>query len=95
MANIGDTDFNFNEGKQAGIKEKVSISSNNIGNLDDMFEDNKIATSGNPGHGASVITPEIKAEARKRAESPKGLHIPSFQKEFNITVMNVDELLKR
>lgn len=48
------------------------------------------ATSGNHG----VITDEIKAEARRLAESPKGLDIAAFQRKYKIHVMNVDELLK-
>ena len=53
-------------------------------------EEKKIATSGSP----NVITSEIKAKARKLAESPKGLDIAAFQKKYHIYVMNVDELLK-
>ena len=50
----------------------------------------KTATSGNP----NVITAKMVAEARKLAESSKGLDIAAFQKKHHIYVMNVDELLK-
>ena len=50
----------------------------------------KIATSGSP----NVITAKIIAEARKLAESSKGLDIAAFQRKHHIYVMNVDELLK-
>ena len=50
----------------------------------------KIATSGNQGE----ITPEIKAEAIKLAESPEGLDIAKFQKKHKLHIMNIDEILK-
>lgn len=60
--------------------------------LKDKYKEEKeveTATSGHP----NVITPEICAEARKLAESPKGLDIAKFQRKHNIHIMNVDELL--
>lgn len=55
----------------------------------------EIATSGSPNHPnhPNQITQEIKDEARKLAESSKGLDIAAFQRKYNIQVMNVDELL--
>lgn len=70
--------------------------------MDDFFdfvkdkkETNKdeTATSGNQG-GPNQITDDIRAKARKLAESPKGLDILAFQRKHNIQIMNVDELLK-
>lgn len=56
---------------------------------DDKNIEPKTATSGSP----NIITPEIKAAARKLAESSKGLDIAAFQREHNIYIMNVEELL--
>lgn len=52
----------------------------------------EIATSGSPLVGS--ITPEIKAEAKRLAGSPKGLDIDAFQRKYKIHIMNVDEVLK-
>lgn len=49
----------------------------------------KIATSGS----SNVVTDEIRVQARKLAESSKGLDIAAFQRKHNIQVMNVEELL--
>ena len=68
--------------------------------MTDSKEKKKIATSGNPkkktatSGSPNVITAEIKAEARKLAESSKGLDIAAFQKKHHIYVMNVAELLE-
>lgn len=61
-----------------------------MGDKKQKEEQKEIATSGNP----NVITAKIVAEARKMAESPKGLDIAAFQRKHHIYVMNVDELLK-
>jgi len=53
-------------------------------------KEKEIATSGSP----NIITAKIQTEARKLAESSKGLDIAAFQKKYHIYVMNVDELLK-
>lgn len=55
----------------------------------------KTATSGTPvvKAGPARITEEIKDAAKKLAGSAKGLDIASFQREHNIQVMNVEELL--
>lgn len=54
----------------------------------------EIASSGSQKKSPNQITDEIREEAVKLAESPKGLDIAAFQKKHNIYVMNVDELLK-
>lgn len=55
---------------------------------------NEIATGGNQTSGPNQITDEVRREAIKLAESSKGLDIAAFQRKHNISVMNVDELIK-
>lgn len=55
---------------------------------------NEIATGGNQTSGPNQITDEVRKEAIKLAESSKGLDIAAFQRKHNISVMNVDELIK-
>ena len=74
-------DFNF----MTDPKEEKKIATSGS-----LKEKKKTATSGSP----NVITAKIKAEARKLAESSKGLDIAAFQKKYHIYVMNVDELLE-
>ena len=84
-------DFNFVMDNTAGDKKEKAVES--LRESEQRLEDKmtkKIATSGSP----NVITAEIRAEARKLAESSKGLDIAAFQKKHHIYVMNVDELLK-
>ena len=71
-------DFDFMKDDKAAKKVPKKIIKNK----------KQIATSGSP-----VITKEIKAEARKLAESSKGLDIAAFQRKHRIHVMNVDQLL--
>lgn len=92
----------------ADSKEEEIITAQDIGDMpNDILEPKvkreKTATSGSPkvkekktatSGGLNVITAKIKAEARKLAESSKGLDIAAFQKKYHIYVMNVDELLK-
>ena len=54
------------------------------------LKEKKTATSGSP----NVITAEIRTEAKKLAESSKGLDIAAFQRKYHIYVMNVAELLE-
>jgi hypothetical protein len=55
---------------------------------------NEIATGGNQTSGPNQITEKIRREAVKLAESPQGLDIAAFQRKHNISVMNIDELIK-
>ena len=60
------------------------------------------ATSGNlvkkkkkaRSNGPSPVTNEIRAEAKKLAESSTGLDIAAFQRKYNLQVMNIDEILR-
>lgn len=62
----------------------------------DIFsnKEDEIATGGNQTSGPNQITKKIRDEAIRLAESPKGLDIAAFQRKYNISVMNVDELIK-
>jgi len=57
------------------------------------------ATSGNPKvseaelSNIGALTPEIIAEARKLAQSKKGLEIDAFFKKYSLVNMNLDRLL--
>ncbi len=55
-------------------------------------QEKRIATGGSPM--LQGITPDIKAAARKLAESAKGLNIAEFQRKHNIHVLDVKSLLE-
>lgn len=77
--------------------EKGDIMNDNFIAFADEIETeqiDRIASSGNQTSGPNGITKEIREEAIKLAESSKGLDIAAFQKKHNISVMNVDELIK-
>lgn len=86
-------DFNFMTSSEKQ-KEATKRLRNSKPRLRDKMirieEGEEIATSGSP----NAITPEIRAAAKKLAESSTGLDIAAFQRKYHIYVMNVDELLK-
>ena len=83
-------------------RETETITPEDVGEIEtELFstentqcELNEIATGGNQTSGPNQITKEIREEAIKLAESSKGLDIAAFQRKHNISVMNVDELIK-
>jgi hypothetical protein len=95
----------FNKNKGGDImdifdttRETETITPEDVGEIETETElfhtENEIASSGSQKSGPNGITKEIHEKAIKLAESPKGLDIAAFQKKHNISVMNVDELLK-
>lgn len=87
----------FNKNKGGDIMDIFSDSKKDLREAEQRLEDgmiNEIASSGSQKSGPNGITKEIHEKAIKLAESPKGLDIAAFQKKHNISIMNVDELLK-
>lgn len=72
----------------------MDIFSNKEDEIESWKKSDEIATGGNQTGGPNQVTKEIRDEAIKLAESSKGLDIAAFQRKYNISVMNVDELIK-